>query len=111
MGPETWATLTAIPIEPRVAPSDAERLIARMAEHLEPVALTWEDYRVAMRRCADRGQRSGKLYDALHVVAAERSGAHILLTFNMRRFALLADPERLRLVPPHPADAESILRD
>jgi predicted nucleic acid-binding protein len=100
---ETWATLTAIPVEPRIAPAAATRLIERLARHVKPVALRWEDYRVALERCSDRGLRSGAVYDALHFVAAARQGAEVFLTLNTRHFLPFAVEGEPRIVaPPDP---------
>ena len=100
---EVWATLTAIPVEPRIAPASAERVIERLARHIKAVALRWDDYKSAMQRCGERGLRSGALYDALHFVAAARQEADILLTFNTRHFIPLATDDGPRIVaPPDP---------
>jgi predicted nucleic acid-binding protein len=100
---ETWATLTSLPIEPRVAPTAATRLVERVARYLTPLPLRWADYRTAMNRAGDRGQRSGALYDALHLVAAERWGADVFLTFNTRHFTRLTAENGPRIMaPPDP---------
>jgi hypothetical protein len=51
---ETWATLTAIPVEPRIAPAAVERVIERLVRHIKPIALRWDDYKSAMQRCGER---------------------------------------------------------
>lgn len=101
---EAWATLTALPIEPRVAPANATRLVQSLSAIIEPLPLLPKDYDRAMERCSDRGLRSGSVYDALHLVAAERAGADIMLTFNTRDFSRLASHESsVRvLAPPDP---------
>ena len=100
---ETWATLTAIPVDPPIPPASASRLVERFARHVTPIELTWTDYVAAFLRCSDRGLRSGALYDAIHQIAAERCDAALLLTFNTRHFERLAGPERPRiLAPPDP---------
>jgi predicted nucleic acid-binding protein len=100
---ETWATLTAIPVEPRIAPAAAERLIERLVRHIKPIALRWDDYRAALQRCGERGLRSGTVYDALHFVAAVRQNADLFLTFNTRHFISIATDDEPRIVaPPDP---------
>lgn len=100
---EAWATLTAIPVEPRVDPAVATRVIERLARHVKPFALRWEDYRAAFQRCDDGHLRSGAAYDALHLVGAARRGAHVFLTFNTRHFSALAREGDPRIVaPPDP---------
>jgi hypothetical protein len=56
-----------------------------------------------MRRCSDRGLRSGAVYDALHLVAAERWGADLFLTFNTHDFTRMALAPGPRIAaPPDP---------
>jgi hypothetical protein len=107
---EVWAVLTGVPIEPRLDPSAADRVIERLGGHIRPVALRWTDYRAAMRRCGERGLRSGSVYDALHLCAAERAMAAALLTFNVRHFLGLGAGDRPRIVaPPDPPGPGDIL--
>lgn len=108
---ETWATLTALPIEPRLPPDAGRRIVERLRRHIKPVALRWTDYQAAMTRCDDQAQRSGAIYDALHLVVAERNGARALLTFNVRHFVRLAsEGSSLRIAaPPDPAGFGDIL--
>jgi predicted nucleic acid-binding protein len=102
---ESWATLTAIPVEPRIAPTAAERIVDRLVRHIQPVTLEWEDYRLALERCGERGVRSGAIYDALHLIAAERQKADLFLTFNTRDFNGLARDDGPRIVaPPDPPE-------
>jgi hypothetical protein len=95
--------LTRLPLDPPISPPLAEVAVDRVLAHIAPVALTAENYRLALRRCAERGVRSGAVFDALHLVCAESRRADGLVTFNP------ADFERLRvegsppiLVPPDP---------
>jgi hypothetical protein len=100
---ELWATLTALPIEPRVSATQVGALITRLTSDLEVIELELPDYQTAMSRCVDRGRRSGALFDALHLVAAERVRADLLLTFNVRHFVALArDGSPRILAPPDP---------
>ncbi len=87
---ETWATLTALPVEPRVPAATARTLLGRLREHVEVLELGEADYDAAMERCAASGLRSDAIYDALHLLAAERWGADRLLTFNTRDFVRLS---------------------
>jgi hypothetical protein len=100
---ETWATLTAIPVEPRIAPAAVERVIERLVRYIKPIALRWDDYKSAMQRCGERGLRSGTVYDALHYINAARQDADLFLTFNTRHFIPLAADDGPRIVaPPDP---------
>jgi predicted nucleic acid-binding protein len=108
---ETWATATALPLEPPIAPALVQRMIDRFRSKVEILDLSWEDYHRAMQRCSDRGLRSGVVYDALHLVAAERWEAQVLLTFNLQDFERLATSGSPHiLAPPDPPDVEAVLR-
>ncbi|MGH7476761.1 MAG: type II toxin-antitoxin system VapC family toxin [Longimicrobiales bacterium] len=87
---ETWATMTALPIQPAVPPALIDRVIERFRSHIELLELSWSDYTAAMRRCSDRGLRSGVIYDALHLAAAERWRADVFLSFNLADFARMS---------------------
>lgn len=87
---ECFATLTALPVIPRIAPADALRLITEnFLRDLTVVELSAGDYRAAITRVVERGLSSGVVYDALHLVAAERRGCERLLSFNERDFTRL----------------------
>lgn len=98
---ETWATLSRLPIAPRLTPAQAFQVVARLDQAFSVVALDLDLYRGAIDRCAGRGFSSGSVFDALHLVAAEREKVDSLLTFNQRDFERLtvsSSPEIL--VPP-----------
>ncbi|MEM1118611.1 MAG: VapC toxin family PIN domain ribonuclease, partial [Bacteroidota bacterium] len=95
---ETFSTLTALPVTPRILPQKALRLIEESVLAVaEAVALDADDYRAVLSRLADLGLPSGAVYDALHVRAAEKARADELVTFNGRDFRRMppADPCRL----------------
>jgi hypothetical protein len=59
-----------------------------------------ESYLIATERCASRGLKWGVVYDALHLVEAERAGADVFLTFNPSDFERLAVGSKPRIVVP-----------
>ncbi|HLA64140.1 MAG TPA: PIN domain-containing protein [Rhodothermales bacterium] len=84
---EAYATLTALPLTPKISPTVAARLLrADMLAEAEVVALDGADYADTLARVAALGLTSGAIYDALHVRAAEKAGADELVTFNGRDF-------------------------
>lgn len=93
---ETWATLTAMPIDPRITGDQARRLLEGAIARCEVLASSRDDYALAIARCIERGVRSGAVYDALHVIAAERARADAIVT------ATVGDFERL-VARPGPA--------
>ena len=96
---EAWSVLTRLPLADRLDPPAVNALLQSLVAMQAPVALTLEDYLLAGQRCAEVGVRSGAIFDALHLVAAERLRVDALLTFNLRDFARLA-PRIRALVPP-----------
>jgi len=100
---ETWSVLTRLLISPPVGARAAEQMVERLTEHIRPLAMTAVLYRQAMRRCAERGERSGAIFDALHLVAAEASQSEALITLNPADFERLAAKHGPRIiVPPDP---------
>lgn len=66
-----------------------------------------ESYLAATERCASRGLKSGVVFDALHLIEAERTGADVLLTFNPSDFERLATGAKPRIVvPPDPPSTQ-----
>jgi len=100
---EAWAVLTVLPIEPRVPAEVATAVLERLRSIVEFVPPSSRTYPLAASRCSGRGQRSGAIYDALHLVNAEEAKADIMLTFNVADFARLSEPDGPRVVaPPDP---------
>lgn len=100
---ETWSVLTRLPIDPAIAPPLATVAVERLAGLLSVVEVSREAYRRAMQRCAERGLRSGAVFDAVHLVCAEISGADALVTFNPADFTrLAAGGTPAVIVPPDP---------
>lgn len=97
---ECYATLTALPLAPRIAPADAVRLVTgNFVEHLQVVELETRDYTAALDRVASLGLASGVVYDALHLVCAEREGCDRLYTYNVLDFTRLAS-KSTKVLPP-----------
>ncbi len=97
---ETYATLTALPLPRRIQPAEALKLIeANFIARLRVIDLTARDYEDALRRVASLGLASGVIYDALHLIAAERIGCERLYTYNLSRFNRLQST-RVQIAPP-----------
>jgi len=100
---ETWSVLTRLPLEPPISPALAEVAVDRLLQKVEAVEVDRETYRAALRRCSERGLRSGALFDALHLLSAERRGVDAFVTFNRSDFErLLAEGSPRLVVPPDP---------
>lgn len=97
---ELYATLTALPLKPRIQPHEALRLLEESVyPHFTIIPLSHEDYLMALDLVTTGSFSSGAIYDALHVAGALQAGCDQLLTFNLKHFKQLA-PQVLALVSP-----------
>ena len=98
---ELYAVLTALPLQPRIPPRDAQEMIERaLSPTAHLVSLTANDYREVLREVADLGLSSGVIFDALLLKAARKAGAQRLLTFNVGDFQRLSPEGGVRIVSP-----------
>ena len=93
---ETYAALTRLPVQPRIHPSEAARIIT---ENIVPsctvVPLTHEEYLQALTVVRDAGIPGAKIYDALLLACATKCAAERIYTFNLGDFRQLATAEQL----------------
>lgn len=97
---ESWAVLTRLPSVPRLTGSAASLMLASVRAHVTRLPPSEATYLAALERCVDRGVFSGAVFDALHVVTAERWPADVILTFNAEHFRRLSVPGGPRVVVP-----------
>ena len=102
---EVYSALSKIP--GGLSPAAARVLVSRLARQVRVLAPLPESYLAATERCASRGLKSGVVYDALHLVEAERAGADVFLTFNLGDFERLVVGTKPRIVvPPDPPSSQ-----
>lgn len=101
---EAWSVLTRLPLPTRLEPSVVNEVLQSWVLTAAPVDILRSDYENAARRCAAAGLRSGAIFDALHLMVAERMQVDAVLTLNLRDFLrlspgvrVLAPPESLRI--------------
>ncbi len=98
---ETYTALTRLPVRPRIHPAEAARMIAdNIVPHFQMVPIAKKDYLDAMKAVVDGGWSGAKIYDALIVGCAARSGAGRIYTFNLSDFQQLAPNLRDRICAP-----------
>lgn len=104
---EYYATLTAMPLNPQLSPSEARQTLDELVAHFQIVPLTERDYVAALDLVTSRLLRSGSIYDALIEVSARKAHAERLLTVNIGHFARFRDDTTEWLVDPRrtPPDA------
>jgi predicted nucleic acid-binding protein len=97
---ELFATLTALPLRPKIPPADARRMMQRdIGAHFEVIPLTAEMYAEAVDVTVRQGLSSGAIYDALHLTGARSVGCNHLLTLNLKHFKALAPGDPLIISP------------
>lgn len=84
---ELHATLTTLPVRPRISPETAARLRDdNLPDTAEIIALSADDYRSVLRSVTELGLAGGVIYDALIARAAENARVDRLVTLNERDF-------------------------
>jgi predicted nucleic acid-binding protein len=93
---ECFAVLTRLPLSPRISPDIANYLVRENIKNIaKVVALSAEDYLIAIKRVTELGLTGGIVYDALIVRSAVKAKVDKILTFNTQDF--------LKLHPEDPA--------
>ncbi len=88
---ELFATLTALPLKPRLLPTDVQRIVEHtVLPHFTLISLGPQDYSDALSLTVTQNLVSGAIYDALHLVGARAAGCESLYTLNLRHFRSLA---------------------
>ena len=90
---EVFAALTRLPVQPRIHPVEAARIVTEnILPHFEVVPLGKKDYLEAMNTMASGGWSGAKIYDALLLRCAARCAVERIYTFNLGDFRQLAPP-------------------
>ena len=84
---ELYASLTRLPVSPRITPDRAWKIVDGVAAAAsEIVSLASEDYTSTIQRISGMGLSGGIVYDALIARAAEKARVEHLITFNAAHF-------------------------
>jgi predicted nucleic acid-binding protein len=88
---EMYTSLTRMPVEPRIHPSEAARTIAdNLLPHFETVPVGKKDYLEALATVERGGWGGAKTYDALILNCASKCDTDRIYTFNLSDFQMLA---------------------
>ena len=88
---EVFAALTRLPVQPRIHPVEAARIITEnILPHFEVVSIGEEDYLEALNLMSSGGWIEAKIYDALLLRCAARCAVERIYTFNLGDFRQLA---------------------
>ncbi len=88
---ELFAALTRLPVQPRIHPVEAARIISsNILPHFEVISLDKTDYLEALNAMASGGWTGAKIYDALLLRCAAKCAVERIYTFNLGDFRQLA---------------------
>ena len=88
---EVFAALTCLPVQPRIHPVEAARIVnENILAHFDVISLGKEDYLEALNTMASGGWTGAKIYDALLLCCASRCAVERIYTFNLGDFRQLA---------------------
>ncbi len=88
---EVYAALTRVPVQPRIHPVEAARIISEnILPHFAVLAIRKEDYLEALNMMAAGSWIGAKIYDVLLLQCAGRCAADRIYTFNLADFRQLA---------------------
>jgi predicted nucleic acid-binding protein len=91
---EVYAALTRLPVQPRIHPVEAARIVTdNILPHFEVISLGKKDYLEALNTMARGGWIGAKIYDALLLRGAARCAVERIYTFNLGDFKQLASPD------------------
>ena len=82
--------MTAMPVKPPIPPGETLIFLQQLWERLTLIALDGSEYLQLTRDSAERGLTSGKIYDALLLACAAKSGAEAIYTWNLKHFRTIA---------------------
>ena len=98
---ETFSILTGGRHGRRLGAAVAARLIEQsILPYVQTQTLTGKDMMAALAECESRGVRGGAIYAWLHLAAARKAGAELLITLDLRDFQSLARPGDPRIEMP-----------
>ena len=94
---EIYATLTGLPLRPRITRPEGLIIVKQIRERLTLIALNEQEYVSGLERASSETIVGAATYDALIAHCALKAGAYILLTWNVRDITRLG-PAVARLV-------------
>jgi len=97
---EVYATMTALPVRPMLAPEQVSLLVEQIPERVTAIQLKEAEYLQAIHDLADRSLPGGRVYDALLLACARKSGADAIYTWNLKHFRQLAPDLAKRIRTP-----------
>lgn len=86
---ETYSVMTRLPVQPRIPPQEAQKIIVDVLQYLEAIPLLANDYKIAIAQMANLNIPGGGIFDALIAQAAMKAEVDVILTLNPNHFTRL----------------------
>lgn len=86
---EVYATLTGLPLRPRITAPEGLSIVKQIRERLTLITLSEQEYVSALELASSATIVGAAAYDALIAYCAAKAGAATLLTWNVRDFTRL----------------------
>jgi predicted nucleic acid-binding protein len=90
---ELYATLTRLPVRPRIGGDQAMLFIESLQRRLTLIALESDEYVRVLSDISTKQLTGGVVYDALIAACARKARATVLYTWNPRDFQRLNDED------------------
>ena len=97
---EVFAVLSSLAVKPPISPEQAALFVDEVRLRLTAVSLTVAEYYDALKAASERGLAGGRIYDALLLQCARKSGAELIYTWNLKHFQAIAPDLAKRIRTP-----------
>jgi len=99
---EVYAVMSVLPVRPAIPPEQVLLFIQEIRKRCTVITLDESEYFETIQAAAEHGFVSGRVYDALLLRCAVKSGAKTIYTWNLKHFHALAPELAARIRAPRP---------
>ena len=92
--------MTVLPVKPMIPPEQAVLFVEEVRKRLTLVSLNEDEYFETIRKTAEQGFTSGRVYDPLLLRCAANVKAQIIYTWNLKHFRAVAPELAARMRTP-----------
>ena len=97
---EVYAGMTVLPVRPLIPPEQVLLFVEEVRDRLTLVTLDEAEYFDTIRKTAEQGFTSGRVYDALLLRCAAKAKAQAIYTWNLKHFQAIAPELASRIRTP-----------
>lgn len=87
---EVYAVMSSLPVAPMIPLEQVLLFVHEVRSRLTLISLNEQEYLQVIQECAERGFSSGRVYDALLLACAGKSGAQTIFTWNIKHFQVIS---------------------